>query len=59
MMFGLYCAQPQTLTSMKCLHSSDTDRHRFKLAVSSLKGESESCRSKDSLLSVIYLRKTL
>ena len=39
MMFGLYWAQPQTLTSMKSLHSSDTARHRFKLAVSSLKGK--------------------
>ena len=56
MMFGLYWAQPQTLTSMKSLHSSDTARHRFKLAVSSLEGKWD--RSSQEWSS-IYLRKTL
>ena len=56
MMFGLYWAQPQTLTSMKSLHSSDTARHRIKLAVSSLEGKSD--RSSQEWSS-IYLRKTL
>ena len=44
MMFGLYRGHPQTRRSMKCLHSSDTERHRFKLAVSSLAGQSDGTR---------------